>query len=163
MADVDIIIKDLAIEKAAQFNMVELYRTLKAWFDLHEYNFIEKEYKEDAVNEKRNVTIKWNAEKTISDYSKFIINIGISLKNYEIIETKNGKLVDGKITIKFSASIASDYAGNYSGKPKLKLSRAIFDKFISTNKKDRLEKEVKQDTEDIFNKTKSYLNLHKFK
>jgi len=72
-------------------------------------------------------------------------------------------LVDGKITIKFGASITSDYAGNYAGKPKLKLSRVIFDKFISTNKKDRLEKEIKQDTDDIFNKTKSYLNLHKFK
>ena len=163
MADVDIIVKGLAIEKEAQFNMVELYRTLKAWFDLHEYNFIEKEYKEVAANEKKNVAIKWVAEKPASDYSKFVIRIGISLKNYEIIETKNGKQVDGKIIIKFSAEIASDYAGNYAGKPKLRLSRAIFDKFISTNKTDKLEKEIKQDTEDIFNKTKSYLNLHKFR
>ena len=41
--ETDIIVKELIIEKKAQFNMIELYKTLKSWFELHSYGFFEKE------------------------------------------------------------------------------------------------------------------------
>jgi len=163
MADTDIIVKDLSIEKKAQFNMLDLYRTLKSWFDLNGYNFFESEYKDQVKGDRKSTSIKWVGEKEINDYFKFIIRISINLPDYELIETEKEKLVDGTVTIKFNSMISSDYTDKWSGKPKLKLSRVIYDKFIATSKKEKLESEIKDETVDLFNKTKTYLNLQKFR
>ena len=44
----------------------------------------------------------------------------------------------------------------------MRFFRAIFDKYLTANKREKYEKELKEDAHDIHNRTKSYLNLHKF-
>jgi hypothetical protein len=163
MSEIDHIVKNLVIEKKSQFNMIELYRTLKAWFDLHEYTFFEREYEDTVKGSKKSVKIRWEGHKEVDDYTKYEIIIKISLKNYEIIETKKGKIVDGDLKMSFEADIEMDYEEKWTNKPAFKFFRAVFDKFVATGRRAKYEKEVKDDVHDIFNRTKSYLNLHKFR
>lgn len=162
MPEVDRIVMDLAITKKAKFSMIDLYRTLKAWFDLHEYSFFEREYEDVIKKDKKSVMLKWRGKKWIDDYSAFRINLKFTLKNYETIKTKQGKLVEGDLKITFNAEIETDYEAKWENKPVLKFTRGFFDKFVATSKRERYEKELKEDTHDIFNRTKSYLNLQKF-
>ncbi len=165
MPETDWIIRGdkLVIKKEAQFNMIELYRTLKAWFDLHNYNFYEREYEDVIKGDKKSVKIKWEGQKYIDNYSRYVINLSISLKNYKTIDTKQGKTVEGNLTINYEASIETDYEQKWENNPIRKFTRGIFDKFISTGRRERYEKEIIDDTHDIFHRTKAFLNLHKFK
>jgi hypothetical protein len=165
MAETDWVIRGdkFVIQKKAQFSMIELYRTLKAWFDLHSYNFYEKEYEDTVRGDKKSVSIKWEGQKPVDNYTKFLINLSISLKNYQIVDTKKGKTVEGDLKIKYDAAIQSDYEERWENNAFFKFTRGIFDKFISTGKRERHEKEITEDLHDIFNRTKSYLNLQKFK
>ncbi len=162
MGEVDHIIKDLVIEKKAKFNMIDLYRTLKAWFDLHIYVFHERNYEDIIKNGKKSVKIKWEGRKLFDDYTSSKIILNISLKNYEIIETKQGKSVEGDLKISFEGDLETDYEEKWSKKPVMRFFRSIFDKYLTANKREKYEKELIEDTHDIYNRTKSYLNLHKF-
>jgi hypothetical protein len=162
MGETDTIIKDLSIVKKAQFNMIDLYKTLKAWFDLHEYDFYERQYDDMQKGDKKAVKIKWEGQKEVDDYHKFKVKLGISLGNYDIVETKKGKSVEGDLKIGFKAQIQSDYDSKWATNPFSRFFRGIFDKFIATSRREKYEKEITQDTHDIFNRTKTYLNLEKF-
>ncbi len=165
MVEADWIIRgdNLVIQKKAQFSMIDLYRTLKAWFDLHGYVFHEKEYDDVVRGDKKSVTIKWAGQKYLDNYTRLILELSISLKDYEIIETKQGKTVEGALKIKYEAYIETDYEERWSNSPIYKFVRGVFDKFLATGRRERYEKEIKEDAHDIFNRTKSYLNLQKFK
>ena len=73
--EIEHIVKELSISQKAQFNLVELYRTLKHWFEINGYSFFEREYEDLIKSGKKNVTIKWEGSKSIDDYSKFYIFI----------------------------------------------------------------------------------------
>ena len=160
--ETDIIVKALIIEKKAQFSMIELYRTLKTWFELHSYLFFEREYEDTIKKDKKSVKIKWEGRKEADDYTLLKLPISITLNNYEIHDIPQGKIVEGELKIKFSAEIETDFEEKWSNKPAFKFTRAIFDKFVASGKRERFEKEITEDCHDIFNRSKSDLNLQKF-
>ena len=163
MGETDHIIKELIISKKAQFSMIDLYKTLRSWFDLHEYQFYEKEYNEEIKSNKKNIKIVWTGIREIDEYTRFKINITIDLKNYNILEHKNGKYVHGDLNLKFSADIETDYEPRWwEDSPFVKFFRSVVNKYVVASKREKLEKEIKDDCHDIFNRTKTYLNLQKF-
>ena len=162
MAEIDYVIRDLKISQRAQFNMIELYKTLKSWFEINRYNFFEKEYEDTIKKQKKSVKIRWEGQKEIDDYTRLIIKVILKLDNYEIIETKKEKIVDSKILVSFESSIESDYEERWEKKPIWKFIRSVSDKYFTAKKREMFEKELKEDTYDIFNKIKTFLNLYKF-
>ena len=154
MAEKVAIVSGLQISQNAEFNMIDFYHSLKAWFELNRYNLVESEFDEKTVNSKKNLTIKWTGTKEIDDYTQFEIGITISLGNYEIISTEKEKLASGSLKIKFSSKMVTDYEDKWSNKPFMKFMR---------EKSETYKKELKNDTYDIYNKAKSFLNLQKFR
>jgi|TARA_Y100000310_G_C20666497_1_gene807779 hypothetical protein len=165
MSEIDHIIKSdkLVISKKTQFNMIDLYKSLKAWFDLHDYVFYEREYNDIIKKDKKSLKIKWEGQKAVDDYTKYEIILKISLKNYKIIETKQGNMVEGDLKMAFEADLETDYEEKWEKNAIFKFFRAISDKYLTTSKMEKYENELKEDTHDIFNRTKSYLNLQKFR
>jgi hypothetical protein len=163
MAEKVAIIPGLVIKQNAQFNMIDFYHSLKAWFELNRYNLVETQYEEKTVNAKKNLSIKWTGTKEIDDYTQFEVGVGISLGNYEIISTEKEKLASGALKIKFSSKMVTDYEDKWSNKPFMKFMRDVADKYFSTEKSEVYKKELKNDTYDIYNKAKSFLNLQKFR
>lgn len=159
----DMVVKELEISQKAQFNMIEFYRSSKAWFDINRYRFYEKEHEEKVEKGKKSLKIKWRALKEVDDYSTFRIDLSISLANYEIIKEENEKLTEGKLKIRFSSRIITDYEEKWSKSPAIKFLRGVSDKFFTAKKTEMYRKELKNDTFDVYNKIKSLLNLHKFR
>ena len=157
------IVSGLQIKQNAQFNMIDFYHSLKAWFEINRYNLMESEYEEKTINAKKNLTIRWVGTKEIDDYTQFEIGIGISLSDYEIVQTEKEKLTSGTLKIKFSSKMVSDYEDKWSNKPFMKFLRDVVDKYFSTEKSEIYKKELKNDTYDLYNKAKSFLNLQKFR
>ncbi len=163
MAEKISVVSGLTIKQNAQFNMIDLYHSLKAWFELNRYSLLESEYEEKQAGTKKNLTIKWAATKEIDDYSQFEIKVSISLGNYEIVNTEKEKLTSGALKVKFDAMLVTDYEDNWSNKPFLKFMRDVADKYFTTEKSTIYKKELKNDTYDLYNKAKSFLNLQKFR
>jgi hypothetical protein len=163
MSETDHIVKGLKINQKAQFNLINLYKTLKYWFEINGYSFFEKEYEEIVKKNKKDVIIKWIGSKTIDDYSKAIVRVKFKIKDYEIIETEKEKLVNGSLGISFESDIVTDYEERWEHRPIWKFLRGVFDKFLSEKRRELYEKELTEDTYDIFHRTKSFLNLYKFR
>jgi len=161
--EIDHIVTDLSISHKAQFNLIELYKTLKYWFEINGYSFFEKEYEDVIKSGKKDVIIKWEGSKPIDDYSKFCVYLKFKVKDYEIVETPKEKIVEGALNLSFGSYILTDYEEKWEHKPIWKFLRAVSDKFFTERKRKIYEKELKDDTYDLFNKTKSFLNLYKFR
>lgn len=162
MSEQDYIVKELKISQSAQFNMIELYKTLKAWFEINRYGFFEKDYEDVIKKQRKSVKIVWEGQKEIDDYTRYVIMVKLKLDNYQIIEAKREKIVDGKITISFESLIESDYEEKWEDRPIWKFIRSVSDKYFTAKKRGKFEKEVEEDTRDLFHRVKTFLNLYKF-
>ncbi len=163
MAETDTVIKELLIKQKAQFDIIELYHTIKTWFDINRYSLQETEHEEKIDKGKKSISIKFQAKKTIDDYTKFEMTLNFSLSNYEIIKEENKKLLDGSLKIKISSQLKVDYEEKWEKKPIMKFLRGVSDKFFNKNRRDLYKKELEDDSYDLYNKVKSFLNLHKFR
>ena len=161
--EIEHIVKELSLSQKAQFNLVELYRTLKHWFEINGYSFFEREYEDIIKSGKKNVTIKWEGSKNIDDYSKFYIFIKFNIKNYELVDTPKEKLIEGSLKLSFGSDILTDYEYKWENKPIWKFLRGVSDKFFTDKKRKFYETELENETYNLFNKAKSFLNLYKFR
>ena len=159
----DLIIKELKIKQKAQFNMVELYHTIKAWFDINKYSVHETEHEERIDNGKKLLLIKFRGFKEIDDYTKFQIDYAITVKDYELTEGDKEKLMDGNFGTAMKGLIITDYEDNWGKSPVIKFIKGVADKFYSANKRERERKDIENDCYDLHHKVKSFLNLHKFR
>jgi hypothetical protein len=72
-------------------------------------------------------------------------------------------MVEGDLKMAFEADLETDYEEKWEKNAIFKFFRAISDKYLTTSKMEKYENELKEDTHDIFNRTKSYINLQKFR
>jgi len=163
MAEEEPVVDDLSISHKSEFNMIELYHTLKDWFEINKYNFYERDHEETVSNGKKSLKIKWRGLKDADDYTRYRIDVSISLSNYEIKTQDKEKLTEGNLSLGFSSRIIEDYEERWSKGPFSRFFRDLADKFFKTNKREMFKKELKNDTYDIYTKAKSFLNLHKFR
>ena len=87
------------------FNFDKLYKTMKSWFDDHDYDFHEKEHTEKDKPLGREILIKWVAEREVDDYAKFIIEVKFFIENFTEIEGAN----KCDLELKFWARVELDY------------------------------------------------------
>lgn len=163
MSEKDKVVKELTIKQKAQFNMLEFYKFLSSWFEVNRYVFYETNYDDKTDAGKKSLKIKWTGSKDVDDYYQFKVQVTLELKNYEIIEGEKEKLVDGDFKIELSSTLVSDYEEKWENGPVMKFLRATADKFFFTGKREKYIKELRDDTYDIFDKVKSFLNLQKFR
>jgi hypothetical protein len=163
MAEKDMIVKGISIKYNSPFNMIDLYNSLKSWFDINRYTFYETSYDEKATGDKKSLTIRWVGTKELDDYTQVELKAEIELNDYEIIKAESEKLTKGKLKLKFTSLMVTDYEEKWDKNPLSKFFKAISDKYFEANKFSIYKKEIKNDTYDIYNKTKSFLNLQKFR
>jgi len=159
MSEIDYVVLGIVVEEKAVFNMTDLYKVMKKWFLENNYDFIEKEYSDV---EKEDLSLKWVSERKVDDYTKFVIEVRIKTKGLKVVKVKNKKSNKGKITAKFESYLEKDYEDSWETNPINKFLRSIYDKFVIRSKFEQYSKQLKDETYDVFNETKAYLNLHRF-
>lgn len=163
MAEIDYVIPALRVSQEAIIEFNELYKMMKKWFDDHGYDFFEKEYLDTQEEDySTSNSIKWEAEKKIDDYTKFHIEVRIKCSDIKEVIKKDKKAVKGMIAIKFESFLEKDYEDNWEKNFMLKFTREVYDKFLLKGKFERQANDLKEETYDIFNQTKSFLRLYRF-
>ncbi len=165
MAEINYVVRDLKLSHEGVFDLKELYKLMKGWFNLHKFDFYEKEYFDVLKTDAKDIKLKWEVERKIDDYTKFVIETDIKINDHRIVEVKKGdkkaKLSSGGLIIKFTSYLRQDYQEKWEG-PVKKFVRGLYDKFIYKERYERYEEEIKEETYNIFNEVKAYLNLQKF-
>ncbi|MEW6062797.1 MAG: hypothetical protein AB1571_00290 [Nanoarchaeota archaeon] len=158
MAEIDYVVRELILSQKAAVDIISLYRVFKNWFKNNRYDLLEREY-ENIKQEALSTKIKFDANKSLDEYTKANIRVTLSIKDYE----ESGRVVKGAVELKFESSLNIDYEERYENRPLIKFFRALYDKIIAREKFSGYEEEVKNDTYSLYNEIKAFLNLHRLK
>ena len=164
MPEIDLVVKGLIISKDGTVNFDDLYKTIKSWLDLHHYRYFERNYEDITKTEAKDIKIKFECERKIDDYMKFVIELTLKISDHKFVVSadKKKKLVEGNLTISFGSGIQTDYEGEWEDKPVKKFFRGIYDKFVEGDKRAKFNEELKEETYSIYNEIKAFLNLQRF-
>lgn len=163
----DIIVPHIKIKDRSIFNLDELYKLLLRWFELHNYDFQEQEYRDEDMGEgKKHLEIKWYAEKKIDDYFKFVMEINFFIIGLESVEIERDgvkhKTNRGEIEMRTKAYILKDWQSKFEQSALMKFLRDIYDKYIIRARIEGYEGELYEETYKLLDEVKAFLNLHRF-
>jgi len=124
--------------------------------------------KEDLYNEKlssngKEIIIKWEANKKVTDYFKFQIEMNwhiLGMKDAEVeIDGKKVNTNKGEVEIKFKANIIKDYEKRWEDKPFWKFLRGVYERYIIRETVDEYEGDLEDDLKDIIKDIKAFLRI----
>lgn len=155
--------KPLFVSQEAIIDVAKLYKHVKSFFDKHEYDFYEKEYIDELKESGKDSSIKWETEKKVDDYVKFHIEIRIRFYNLRDVEGKKGLMNKGKVSFRIEAFIEKDYEQNWETSFMARFWRGVYDNFVIKGKLEQRKKDLLDESYEVFNEIKSFLNLHRYK
>lgn len=158
MAEVDYVIPELKLTKEGVFDLKEVYNLMKEFLLQRRYDVTEKE---NSFNEVGSLKIKWEGEKKVDDYTKFMIEVTVNGSGIKDVELKKKKALSGKFSIKFESYLKKDYEDTWDQRPLPKFFREIYDKFVIGSKFNRYTKDLKEETYALYNEVKSYIGVGK--
>jgi len=142
-----------SIKQKGFWNFKELYDFCFEWFNDESYGLKEKEYTERISNLGKEIILKWEASKEVTDYFKNVIEVNwhiLGMKDAEI--ERDGKKENtnkGEVKITLKASIVRDYEENWEKKPMWKFMRGIYEKYIIRTTIDQYEKRLTDKTKKL--------------
>ena len=116
------VVPGFKIDYKGVFDLSDLYKKTKAWFNYEGYgdensNFIETKYIERIKPIGKQIEIKWYGEKIINDYISYFITVeytGIGLKDAEVtFEGRKIKMNSGQAIITIKADLILNRQGKW--------------------------------------------------
>lgn len=155
------------------FKANELYKMLRKYFADEGFDdWVELEHFEKQIKGKRQVEIYYMPRRKYSDYARVEVKILLEIQNLApkevTFEGKKVKLDEGDIDISFEPFLTTDYEGRWEGGAQKKnktdwfIIRYLMNKFILRMYTVKYEKLANKLVDEIYNKTKQYLNASKY-
>lgn len=146
------------------FTFKDFYKFCYDWLkDETGLDIIEQKYEEKLSGNSKNVEVKWEGTKKVTDYFKFKIGIEfkiIGLKNVEINKTEEKiETNKGSVEVKVSGTLIRDYEGKWDKDAIRKFLRGIYEKWVITSRVDLMEEKLVGNCDDFLSQAKSYLDL----
>ncbi len=136
-----------------------IYTILSDW----EYSIAEKEYSEKAKGDSKEIEIKWEASRKVTDYFKYQMKVEwriLGMKDVEVVKDgKKSKKNSGTLEIKFVSVLIKDYQDKWSDTPFLKFLRGVYDKFVISDAIGEQEGKLEGEMSEAVNQTKAFLVL----
>ena len=155
----------IKVKQTGVFALDELYLLLYKWFELYGYDFQEQEYRDIEKAGKKNLEIRWYAEKKIDDYIKFVIKVSMMVVGMEDVEIEEEGVKKstkkGTVEYRFDAYLEKDYENRWEGGV-MKFLREVYDKFIIKGRIEALEGELQAELYKLMDEVKAFLNMHRF-
>ncbi len=142
------------------FDLEGLYKAWKEWFDDHKYFLNEKgQSGKDLPSKEREEKIEWVAQRDITDYIRFHIDIEMwvrRMSNVVIkVDGRKQKVQKGDLFIGFKGYIKKDYKGKW----KNEFLRQMYDRFLIKGKLIGYEGKLWAETNDFIGLTKKYVGM----
>ena len=158
MSEIDYVLKNIKVtEKDTQIDFKKFYQFLNKLLVDNGYFVMEKEYINKLKDDIKNKSIRLNAVKRMDDYSRFFISIRLKLLDAVEVEGEKELFYHGDVSLNFECYIEKDYNNKWEKNAILKFLRTIYDYVFLRSVFTEYEKQIKEETYDIFNKTKNYL------
>jgi hypothetical protein len=162
MAERDTIFKG-KLKQGGIFIFKDFYNFVYDWLREENYDLFETGYTEKVKGDAKQVEIKWDAHKEISDYFKFAIELKwliLGMKTVEVM--KNGKKVkmdSGLLEIKFKSMLVKDYENRWEDHPFWKFLRGFYDRYIIRSRIDDYEIRLLEETDELISQCKAFLAI----
>lgn len=141
----------------------ETYRFLYDWFLDKGYNLKEKGYTEKIKPDGKEIEIKWEAKRKISDYFRFTIKTNWRILRMTEAEVQREgvrvKMNKGYIELKFTAILEKDYEHRWENNAFIKFLRGAYDRYIIKGRIDSYEDKLLADTDEVIAQVKSFLTI----
>lgn len=145
------------------FNYKELYRYMYVWLIDKEYLVIEKEYTEKIGPNGKEVVVKWEARRKISDYFRFVFLMEwriLGMKEVEAMEDGAKITLDkGDSEIKVQAILEKDYENRWENSSFFKFLRTAYDRYLIRGRIDKYETMIYNEVNEYLYQMKSFLSL----
>ncbi len=143
-----------------------LYRLIDKWFAEHGYDKVEAWNFEEVYEDGKQLTLKLQPYKKISDYVRIEIRLQAVLTKLKETKIEHDgvklNLMRGQATFQFDTFVITDYEGHWAGKPFYFFMKTLLDKFIYRSYTDRYEEILINDKDKIKREIKSFLNMTRF-
>lgn len=147
------------------FNLNDLNNFMYDWCMNEQYKVKETKNDEIVSGDSKNIIIKWNCDRKITDYFMLRIKMKYTVSDLKKVEVKREgqklSMNSGTINIKFSGLMFYDHEGRWETMPFWKFFRGFYDRYIIRNRVEEYEKKVEEDTKTLINEVKSLLALEK--
>ncbi|MFH1683138.1 MAG: hypothetical protein ABIA37_05060 [Candidatus Woesearchaeota archaeon] len=161
-----LIVDQLKLGYEGLFDLPELYRLIDSWFYEKGWDKYEHVNQEQVTSSGRQIRIVLEPWKSMSDYYKIIIRIkfhAMDVTDVEIEKDKQKvKLNQGELRMVFDGYVVSDRQGKWHDKPVLWFLSTIFRKYFFKDYQDKAERWLLSDLDDLYQKIKSFLNVHRY-
>jgi hypothetical protein len=151
------------VKQEGLFEFKELYKFCHFYLVDRGYKLIEKEYSEKIVPNGKNIDIKWEAKRKISDYFRFKINFAFKIIGMTEVEVqKEGyktKMNKGQAEIKIDGVLEKDYEHRWEDNPFYKFLRTTYDRYIIKTRIDEYEKKLLEEIDEMIAEIKAFLVL----
>ena len=149
------------------FSAKELWRLIDKWFAENGFaDRVELFHDEKVAKDHKDIQVKYQPYKKVSDYVKIEQRLIISIFNLvKKTITKDGHKINldqADLTIQFDGYINTDYEGRWENRPEFFFLRTIMDKFIFKTYTGKYEAMIKTQIRELKNEIESYLNMHKY-
>ena len=143
-----------------------LYKIIDKWFKDHGYDKVELWNYEEIYEDGKQLTLKLQPYKKISDYAKIEIRVtAVFSKCQDVVVTKDKvkiKLLKGSAKFTFDTFLTTDYENSWETKPLYFFMKIVAERFLYRSVIERYEEQGVGDTEDLKREIKSYLNMQRF-
>jgi hypothetical protein len=166
MAEKDTIFKTKIKAKDCIFDYGDYYKFCYNWLmqEIGLNAFSEKSYSEKISGETKDLDIKWEGYKNITDYFRMEIKISfkvLKLKKIEVLKDGVKKTANQAMSneLEVKGMLVRDYKGKFESSALAKVWRGIYERWIIAERIDQMENKVFGDLDEFVGQVKSYLAL----
>jgi len=141
----------------------QVYRFVYDWLSDNGYTLKETNYSEKIKPDGKEIELKWEAKRKISDYFQFLIKADwLILGMTETEVQKEGvkmKMNKGYLEIKFSAILVKDYEHRWENTALIKFLRGVYDRYIIKGRIDGYKDKLMAEIDELIAQTKAFLAI----
>ncbi|MEK6918921.1 MAG: hypothetical protein AABW73_02675 [Nanoarchaeota archaeon] len=151
------------IEHDGIFDFKKLYNFAYDFLKNKSYDIAESAYSEKITPDGKEIEVKWEIEKKVTDYIKYIGKIKMTLRNLKSVEVQKGDRKEnsnkGSVKVGVNSEVERDYKGDWESSWSTKFFRGIYDKFINDSVYKGFKNAYASDMDDLVGQLKSFLVL----
>jgi|TARA_Y100000310_G_scaffold58097_1_gene53316 hypothetical protein len=123
----------------------------------------EKKYSEKLAGDSKNIEIKWEGFKNLTDYFRFKIKVEFDIRGLKKVEMNQGgakvETNTGTIEMKVKGIISRDYDGKFEMTAFNKFLRSIYEKWVIPARIEEFMERIISDSDEFLSQAKAYLDL----
>ena len=163
MTDKDTLCKEIFKHKGIE-KFTDFYNFMYNWLFDEDYMIIEKTYSEKISGNSKDLEIKWECKKPLTDYFRSSIEIVTKvrgLKDIEIeIDGKRKKTNEfGEIEVTMKGVLEKDYQGKWETSRTHKVLKEIYTKYVIPSRTEEMQIKVVKTLQDLKEQMKAFFNL----